>query len=175
MKLLGRSGPDAPASPGEVRRVTGAPGAGVLPRTGTPDPGADGPTPVHNRLQRLAQVVDRGRSRRSDRDLRKVMQVLGMLAIGFGFVCIVLGWYGAAHSPYQYEEIPYVISGGLLGVALVIGGGVLVLCAWSLRQVEEARRNAVAIVRSMDRLERALHTFGEEVAEDGHLHKEVGA
>ena len=90
------------------------------------------------------------------------MQLLGMLAIAFGFVCILLGWYGAAHSPYQYEELPYVISGGLLGVALVIGGGVLVLCAWSLRGVEESRRNALAIVRSVDRLERMLREVSTE-------------
>ena len=68
---------------------------------------------------------------------------IGMALIVFGFVCILLGWYGAAHSPYLYQEIPYLISGGLLGVALVIGGGVLVRCAWSMRQVEEDRRNAL--------------------------------
>ena len=65
-----------------------------------------------------------------------------MALIVFGFVCILLGWYGAAHSPYLYQEVPYLISGGLLGVALVIGGGVLVRSAWSMRQVEEDRRNA---------------------------------
>jgi hypothetical protein len=101
------------------------------------------------------------------------MQILGMLAIAFGFVCILLGWYGAAHSPYQYEEIPYVISGGLLGVALVIGGGVLVLCAWSLRQVEESRRNALAIVRSVDRLERVLREVTRDAVSDERLQEEA--
>jgi hypothetical protein len=94
------------------------------------------------------------------------MQILGMVTIGFGFVCIVLGWYGASHSPYLYQEIPYLISGGLLGVALVIGGGVLVRCAWSLRQVEEDRRNAVAIVRSVDRLEQVLQAFVDATGTD---------
>ncbi|MGP0030781.1 MAG: hypothetical protein ACLPVF_09780, partial [Acidimicrobiales bacterium] len=112
--------------------------------------------------RRLAAVVDRTRRGRTDRNLRKIMQQLGMLTIGFGFVCLVLGWYGAAHSPYFYQEIPYLISGGLLGVALVIGGGVLVHGAWSLRQVEEERRNALAIVRSVDRLERILRALAEE-------------
>jgi hypothetical protein len=102
------------------------------------------------------------------------MQIVGMLVIAFGFVCILLGWYGASHSPYQYEEIPYVISGGLLGVALVIGGGVLVRCAWSLRQVEEDRRNAVAIVRSVDRLEQVLRTLGDGYGTDGHPEEDRG-
>jgi hypothetical protein len=175
MKLLGRSGPDD-SGPGEVRRVTGSPGAGAAAAptgSGSGDPGPT--TPVSGRLQKLAQVVDRGRSRRSDRDMRKVLQILGMLAIAFGLVCILLGWYGAAHSPYQYEEIPYVISGGLLGLALVVGGGVLMLCAWSLRQVEEARRNALAIVRSIDRLERALDNFSQRATGEDFLQEDRGA
>lgn len=156
MKLFGRSDPDA--IPTEPRLVPGSPHA--HPETnngdGTPAPGA---APVPGRLARLAAAVDGARRRRSDRDIRKVMQMLGMVAIIFGFVCILLGWYGASHSPYLYQEIPYLISGGLLGVALVIAGGVLVRCAWSLRQVEEARRNALAIVRSIDRLERVVRTL----------------
>ena len=93
--------------------------------------------------------------------MRKWLEWIGMALIVFGFVCILLGWYGAANSPYLYEEVPYVISGGLLGVALVIGGGVLVRCAWSMRQIEEERRNALAIVRSVDRLERILRSLDE--------------
>jgi len=173
MRLLGRSGTDAPESSGEVRKVSGSSGGAAPHEPFRPSAGSDGAIPVPRRLDRLASVVDR--NRRSDRDMRKIMQVLGMLAIGFGFVCIILGWYGAAHSPYQYEEIPYVISGGLLGVALVIGGGILVLCAWSLRQVEEARRNAVAIVRSIDRLEHVLRNPDAPSNEERHGHEGVGA
>jgi hypothetical protein len=167
MKLLGRSGTAGDTDPGQVRRVTGSPaGSGGSAGLGGPAPVTEpdddgGATPVPSRLARLASVVDGARRGRSDRDVRKIMQVLGMLAIGFGFVGIVASWYGAAHSPYLYQEIPYVISGGLLGLALVIGGGVLVRCAWSLRQVEEDRRNALAIVRSVDRLERILSTLAD--------------
>jgi hypothetical protein len=106
--------------------------------------------------------VDGVRRGRSTRNVRKITETIGMSAIVFGFVCILLGWYGASHSPYLYQEIPYLISGGLLGVALVIGGGVMVRCAWSLRQIEEDRRNALAIVRSVDRLERILSGWGED-------------
>ncbi|HUC05459.1 MAG TPA: hypothetical protein VL961_08660 [Acidimicrobiales bacterium] len=153
--------------------MSGTPGAGERPGgSAAVGPEAGGAMPVPRRLERLAAVVDR--NQRSDRDVRKIMQVLGMLAIGFGFVCIVLGWYGAAHSPYQFEEIPYIISGGLLGVALVIGGGILVMCAWSLRRVEESRRNAVAIIRSIDRLERALRSR-DEPGSERRFEEEVGA
>ena len=66
--------------------------------------------------------------------------------------------------------MPYLISGGLLGVALVIGGGVLVRCAWSMRQIEEERRNALAIVRSVDRLERILRSLDESRRTDHEEH-----
>ena len=147
MKLLGKSSPDL----GEVRSVAGGP----LPpaAAGPSDPVA---TPVPTRLARLAAVVDKARRGTASRDVRKWLQTIGMSLIVFGFVCIILGWYGAAHSAYQYQEIPYLISGGLLGVALVIGGGILVHSAWSMRKIEEDRRNALAVVRSVDRLERIL-------------------
>ena len=127
-----------------------------LNQLGRSSPELEPSTPVPNRLQRLAAVVDQARSGRNGRNVRKWVETIGMSLIVFGFVCILLGWYGAAHSPYLYQEVPYLISGGLLGVALVIGGGVFVQCAWNMRRVEEDRRNALAIVRSVDRLERAV-------------------
>jgi hypothetical protein len=162
MKLPGRSSTD----PGRLTRVTGQSGDGVLvtapvPPAVPPASELEPSTPVPTRLQRLAAVVDRARPGRGGRNVRKWMETIGASLIVFGFVVIILGWYGSAHSPYLYQEVPYLISGGLLGVALVIGGGVLVRCAWSMRQVEEDRRNALAIVRSVDRLERILRNLDE--------------
>jgi hypothetical protein len=178
MRFLGRPSPED--DPGEVTRLTAGEYAPETPivvpaspaafSTHTPHPevveatapaGAPGSTPVPTRLSRLGAAIDRMRPGRAGRNVRKVMQTMGMAVMAFGFVCILLGWYGASHSPYLYEEVPYLISGGLLGVALVIGGGVLVRCAWTLRQVEEDRRNALAIVRSVDRLERILRSLDE--------------
>ena len=89
-----------------------------------------------------------------------------MSLIVFGFVCILLGWYGAAHSPYQYQEIPYLISGGLLGVALVIAGGILLHSAGACARSKRTAATRLAIVRSVDRLERILKPGREAPAED---------
>jgi hypothetical protein len=141
---------------------TAPPAAEVRPPTSTSTSTATSTsTPVPTRLRRLGAAIDRARPSRSGRNIRKWMEMIGMALIVFGFVCILLGWYGAAHSPYLYQEVPYLISGGLLGVALVIGGGIFVRSAWSMRQVEEDRRNALAIVRSVDRLERILRSLDE--------------
>ncbi|HEX3333613.1 MAG TPA: hypothetical protein VHS57_04685 [Acidimicrobiales bacterium] len=165
MKLFGRSSPE-PDDPGEVHRIVGTPGitsySGGMVVPPAPALDEEEPvTPVQTRLQRLAAVVERARPGRSSRNVRLWLEWIGMALIVFGFACIILGWYGAAHSPYLYEEIPYLISGGLLGVALVIGGGVLIRSAWTMRQIEEDRRNALAIVRSVDRLERILRSLDE--------------
>jgi len=172
MRLFGRSSPDS--DPGTVTPVTTTGSGGSWP----PDAGAPASMPpnwvppavvppaeataaVPSRLARLSALVDKARPGRAGRNVRKTMQMAGMAVIVLGFVFILLGWYGAAHSPYLYQEVPYLISGGLLGVAMVIGGGVLVRSAWTLRQIEEDRRNALAIVRSVDRLERILRSLDE--------------
>jgi hypothetical protein len=160
LNLLGRTDPD----PGALTRITGAPDESALvppDRVVPPASELQESTPVPTRLQRLGAAIDRARPGKSGRNVRKWMETIGMSLIVFGFVCILLGWYGAAHSPYLYQEVPYLISGGLLGVALVIGGGVFVRCAWGMRQVEEDRRNALAVVRSVDRLERILRSLDE--------------
>ena len=160
LNLMGRPDPD----PGALTRITGGQDTSALVPPGRvvpPASEAQEPTPVPTRLQRLGAAIDRARPSKSGRNVRKWMETIGMSLIVFGFVCILLGWYGAAHSPYLYQEIPYLISGGLLGVALVIGGGVFVTCAWGMRKVEEDRRNALAVVRSVDRLERILRNLDE--------------
>jgi hypothetical protein len=171
MKLFGRS---SSTDGGELRRVTGHPGDPVEGRPVHPEvaEAQGGSTPVQGRLARLQNVVDKTRRGRSDRNVRKILQVLGMAAIAMGFVCVILGWYGASHSPYLYQEVPYLISGGLLGVALVLGGGILISSAWSLRKIEEDRRNALAIVRSVDRLERILRPPALDNGRDD-AHQEV--
>jgi hypothetical protein len=132
----------------------------VPPADGSGDPRPEQPAEagggVGNRLNRLAGAVDKSRGKGKVRDLRKILNALGMAAIGFGIATVILGWYGASHSPYLFQEIPYLISGGLLGVALVIGGSTLVLAGWHLRQINESRRDTQAVVRAVERLEKAL-------------------
>jgi hypothetical protein len=59
-----------------------------------------------------------------------------------GLLVILLGWYGAAHTPYLFEQIPYMISGGLIGLALVTGAGLLYFGAWVARSAAAQQRTA---------------------------------
>ncbi len=85
-------------------------------------------------------------------DWAKLSNYLSFAIIGLGFLALYLGWNGAANKNCVDCQIPYLISGGMTGLALVgTGIGVLV--------VQNARRNKGEIEEQLreigDVLERA--------------------
>ena len=88
-----------------------------------------------------------------DWTIARIMAVLGTLMVPTGIVVVLLGWWGAAHTPFVFEQIPYLISGGLLGIGLLMGGGLLYLGSWYARLAEQQReegerlREAIKLVR----------------------------
>lgn len=62
--------------------------------------------------------------------LDQVLRVAAVLMLPLGIGAILLGWHGAAHTPFLFEQVPYLISGGLLGVGLLASGGLLYLASW---------------------------------------------
>jgi hypothetical protein len=68
-----------------------------------------------------------------------------------GLSIILLGWFGAARSTIVEEQIPYLISGGLLGVALATIGALTLFAHWLTVLVREHRRQEVA--RKQDHIE----------------------
>src|SRR3954465_7613559 len=54
-----------------------------------------------------------------------ILTLIGALVMPLGLCLVIMGWWGAAHTPYDFEQVPYLISGGLLGLALCLIGGVL--------------------------------------------------
>ena len=87
-------------------------------------------------------------------------------------VCVILiGWWGAARSTILEEQVPYVISGGLLGVALTTVGALTLLSHWLTVGIREARAQDEARRREHQELMAALRRLdpnatGEE-AKDG--------
>jgi hypothetical protein len=74
---------------------------------------------------------------------------LAMLLIGLGLLAILFAWNGASGEPYVAAQIPYAISGGLLGIALVATG-----CA--LMVVQAAREDRARMEAKYDALLAAL-------------------
>lgn len=73
------------------------------------------------------------------RTLQLTLFTTGALLMPLGIFAIFLGWYGVAHTKYQYDQLPYVVSGGLLGLGLVFLGGFLYFGAWLARIGNEQR------------------------------------
>jgi hypothetical protein len=81
------------------------------------------------------------------------MLTAGAILLPLGLVAIVIGWYGASHTPYEFEQIPYVISGGLLGVGMVTVGGFLYFGYWLTRMLNEQKVQGERVVDALERLE----------------------
>jgi len=89
---------------------------------------------------RLRVSVSRLRSRSSGGGLERYLMIAGAAMVVVGVPVIVLGWYGASRTPYVFEQVPYLISGGLLGLALALLGGFFYFAYWLTRQIQETRR-----------------------------------
>jgi hypothetical protein len=103
----------------------------TMPRTGSsrtlPASTGTGAAPLRNNGYRVLQVV---------------LFVSGAVLLPLGLVVIVLGWYGAAHTPYQYDQLSYLVSGGMLGLGLTFCGGFLYFGAWLARIAADNRDTA---------------------------------
>ena len=76
------------------------------------------------------------------RTLQLALFAAGAVLMPLGIIAIVLGWYGVAHTKYQYNQLPYVVSGGLLGLGLVFLGGFLYFGAWLAKVANEQRESS---------------------------------
>lgn len=84
------------------------------------------------------------------------MLVVGGILLPLGVVLVLLGWYGASHTVLIFEQVPYLISGGLLGLALVIGGGFVYFAYWMTLLVREGRESRQDLQAVLLRIEDLL-------------------
>lgn len=102
------------------------------------------PAPTPTRPKRARGRVD---WRAFVRENARLLVTFALLAAGIVFV--ILGWYGAAHTNILTEQIPYLISGGLLGLGLIIVAGVLAAGAVQERSNDELRREIAHAIAAM--------------------------
>src|SRR6266702_3841571 len=108
------------------------------------------------RLESLRESVSRMRARGRSIPLERWLMIAGGALLVLGIPLIVIGWYGAAHTPYTFEQLPYLISGGILGVALAVVGGLFYFAYWLTRQIQEGRRQADATTAALARIAELL-------------------
>ena len=78
-----------------------------------------------------------------------------VVGIGAGFVVLFLAWNGAARKDFIQGQFPYLLSGGLVGIALIA-------CGLTAIVVQSHRRDTQAL---LDKLEELADRLGESPAE----------
>jgi hypothetical protein len=77
--------------------------------------------------------------------------VAGAILTPLGVLFILLGWYGAAHAAYVQQQIPYLVSGGFIGLGCVILGGLLYWAHWLYRIYDQADLHHVDVMEQAER------------------------
>jgi hypothetical protein len=113
------------------------------------------------RQQRLASRVQGLRVRRGNLGSNdRWMLIIGGTLVPLGGVLILLGWVGASRTPLVFEQVPYLISGGVLGLALVFVGGFVYFAYWLTVLVRDNRTMREDLVSVLARMERLLEEGG---------------
>lgn len=109
------------------------------------------------RLAELAAAVRRMRAARGRLRIgENTLLVIGGIIGPLGLVAVLLGWWGAAHTPNLFEQIPYLVSGGLFGLGLVFLGGFCYFAHWLTTSIRESRQQSAAILDALVRLEATM-------------------
>ncbi len=88
----------------------------------------------------------------------------GIISMVVGVVLILGGYIGASGTALVAEQIPYLLSGGALGVGFIIVGGALFvrfsmsryLRFWLIREIYEQRAQTDRLVESLGAIEALL-------------------
>lgn len=91
-----------------------------------------------DQLNGAASGSDGGQVGKYDR----ILYQLALFMIPTGIVLIILGWYGTSRTVFVFEQLPYIVSGGILGAGLLITGGLIYVGVWIERVAHQQRRQA---------------------------------
>ncbi|GAA3521920.1 hypothetical protein GCM10022234_17410 [Aeromicrobium panaciterrae] len=82
--------------------------------------------------------------------LHQVLFIAGVVLLPAGLIVIGFGWYGAAHTPYAYDQMSYLVS-AVFGLGMTFVGGFLYFGSWLARiggeQKESQRQLSDTVLR----------------------------
>ncbi|HZT65063.1 MAG TPA: hypothetical protein VFA11_04670 [Acidimicrobiales bacterium] len=137
--------------------------------TSPPPPVTSGQT-VEARERRLVRTLDSARGRLRLAGDSTLVAAGGALVVA-GVFAVLAGWAGASHTTLVAGQIPYLISGGLLGLGMIFLGGFLYFAYWmavvarnSARREEEARAETNKLLAAVEETNRHLMALLERSA-----------
>lgn len=97
-------------------------------------------------------------------DRERYLLVGGFVVIGLGAIAILVAWYQVSGTTNVGVQMPYAVSGGLLGLAMVVLGSALVIRFslarlfryWLARIVHEHQVQTDRTVEALGRIEALL-------------------
>lgn len=118
----------------------------------------------HQRIEQFKAELSEVNVRTPADQGERTYLIAGMVLAVVGLVVILVGWWGASGTAIVAEQIPYLISGGVLGLGLVVIGGALFvrysltryLRFWVIRSVYEQRAQTDREVEALGRIEALL-------------------
>ena len=117
-----------------------------------------------DRDDRLVNVLGRASGRmRLLLTERWLFAIGGALAVA-GVIAVIVGWVGTSRTVLVAGQIPYVVSGGLLGLGLIFLGGFLYFGHWMALLVREGRERAAEDRNDLARLRDSLGEITRSLA-----------
>lgn len=136
--------------------VPDQPAADPVPSSsGTPPPAGRGSAGGGRRFGAWSRLRRNGPppGSRPRTDLRDTWQVVaGAVLVPLGVLFILMAWYGAAHTSFVQQQIPYLVSGSFAGVGCMVLGGLLYWAHWLYRLYDQADQHhdeQLAVLRQL--------------------------
>ena len=107
------------------------------------------------------------RTRSGAGDHSRWLAPVGAILTSLGFALVILGWMGSSRTVLVFEQLPYLISGGLLGLGFVIAGAFAFFAHWLTLVLQEARRDRQQSERMAASLERIEALLSARAADEG--------
>lgn len=125
----------------------------------TPQPAGSDDTASPERIERFRSDVAGLDVAEAVPKQEKYLLWAGIALVVVGIVVVFVGYWGASDTAVLAEQMPYMLSGGAIGLALVIVGAVLIgrysmaklFRFWLALLVSEHRTQADRIVEAIER------------------------
>ncbi|HVX09185.1 hypothetical protein [Humibacter sp.] len=100
------------------------------------------------REELLRSRISQVEGQRAKWPVHRVLFTVGAMLVPSGLSCLVIGWIQIARTVFVFDQLPYLASWGLIGLALVVLGGFFYFAYWNALSVQQGRQQ-LELLRSI--------------------------